>query len=131
MQSSLPRNIESLCEENTEFNSCRDVFNANKRNFSTNYRRKRFLNESRLAMNSLLRKSFTETNSTNFTRFTLDIHTDQFVIFERNEITRRKSAKVPSISYEALKNEILLQTATFVLLIGFIVIIIFMQKILL
>ncbi|VIO93476.1 Uncharacterized protein BM_BM8649 [Brugia malayi] len=81
LQSSLPRNIESLCEENTEFNSCRDVFNANKRNFSTNYRRKRFLNESRLAMNSLLRKSFTETNSTNFTRFTLDIHTDQVTKF--------------------------------------------------
>ncbi|VDN95734.1 unnamed protein product [Brugia pahangi] len=116
LQSSLPRNIESLCEENTKFKSCKDVFNANKRNFSTNYRRKRFLNESRLAMNSLLRKSFTETNSTNVTRFTLDIHTDQLVIFELNEIIRTKSAKVPSISYEALKNEIFLQTAIFLVI---------------
>ncbi|EJW77271.1 hypothetical protein WUBG_11822, partial [Wuchereria bancrofti] len=61
----------------TELESCKNILNASKRNFSTSYRRKRFLNESGLAMNPILRKSFTETNYTNVTRFTLDIHANQ------------------------------------------------------
>ncbi|VDM11554.1 unnamed protein product [Wuchereria bancrofti] len=149
LQSLLPRNIELLCDESTELESCKNILNASKRNFSTSYRRKRFLNESGLAMNPILRKSFTETNYTNVTRFTLDIHANQvtkfsyrtksfywlndnlkyfqLAIFERNEINRIKSPEVPSISFELLRNKILLQIAIFVLFMGFILTIIFMK----
>uniref|UniRef100_A0A1I7VS13 ZP domain-containing protein n=1 Tax=Loa loa TaxID=7209 RepID=A0A1I7VS13_LOALO len=68
------------------------------------YRRKRFLNGSGLKINplSLSQKFRTEANSTNANRFTLDVVTDQLVIFERDEMNQIGSPEVSRVSCEQL-----------------------------
>uniref|UniRef100_A0AAF5PYE0 ZP domain-containing protein n=1 Tax=Wuchereria bancrofti TaxID=6293 RepID=A0AAF5PYE0_WUCBA len=119
--------------QSTDSAICNDDFNASEPNCSAtsdvehmSYRRKRFLNESQMTINSL---SLTKANSTNANRFTLDVHADQLVIFERNEINQTRSARVPHVSCEAIRNAILLQIAVFILFGGLLLTIIFMQKI--
>ncbi|EFO13400.1 hypothetical protein LOAG_15128 [Loa loa] len=94
------------------------------------YRRKRFLNGSGLKINplSLSQKFRTEANSTNANRFTLDVVTDQLVIFERDEMNQIGSPEVSRVSCEVLRNGILLQNVVFILLTGFLLTIIFIQQ---
>ncbi|VDN95548.1 unnamed protein product [Brugia pahangi] len=73
--------------------------------------------------------SLTKANSTNANHFTFDVHADQLVIFERNEINQTGLPEVPHVSCEAIRNGIVLQTAVFILFGVLLLTAIFVQKI--
>ncbi|KAK6104643.1 Zona pellucida-like domain family protein [Brugia pahangi] len=119
--------------QSTDRAICNDDLSASKPNCSAaldvqsmSYRRKRFLNESRMTINSV---SLTKANSTNANHFTFDVHADQLVIFERNEINQTGLPEVPHVSCEAIRNGIVLQTAVFILFGVLLLTAIFVQKI--
>uniref|UniRef100_A0A0R3RJP9 ZP domain-containing protein n=1 Tax=Elaeophora elaphi TaxID=1147741 RepID=A0A0R3RJP9_9BILA len=135
--SSITANTQDLICSNTSEGStdprkCRGVINVSESStFTTpekkrlSYRRKRFLNGSgQISLESLIK-----TNSTNANRLTMNVNADQLLIFERKEINERESPEVLHMPCEVLRDGMFLQTVIFVLLIGLLLAIIFVQKI--